>query len=219
MMTYIQYTLSIFVLLVVISFTTTSHAQPGDDSPNQTTVFAILPEAPGDNCETGGSVIASGLDTNGNGKLNFNEVQQVGYACNGLDGTDGTDGAPGAEGPPGPAGPPGPGNVITVENTLPYSITCDGGFDEDDNVTVQCPVDTYIIGGKCEIDPPAEFLDSPIVELRPLIRGYGSNGIETFSTTTGSNNCTVSCFNAPGNQTRGGTLTAIAVCLEVVEDM
>jgi len=209
MMTYIQ-ALSIFVLLFTISFTTASLAQPGDDSPNLTTVFAIVPEAPGANCETGGSLIASGLDTNGNGKLNFNEVQQVGYACNGLDG---------AEGPPGPPGPPGPGNVITAELSSQFSITCDGGFNQLSSAQVFCPKDTYIIGGKCEIDPPVGFNQSPIVEVMTDIRSYGSNFIEELTITTGFNRCTVSCLQAPSNQDLSGTLTAIALCLELQEDM
>lgn len=238
MTAYIKYSLSIFVLVFSISVTTDSLAQLGDDEPNITTVFAIVPEAPGDNCETGGSIIASGLDTNGNRVLNFAEVQQIGYACNGdtgegipgpqgpqgVAGNDGaqgpqgpagTDGAPGAEGPP---GPPGPGNVFTVDFSLPYSITCDGGFDEDDTISVQCPQDTYMIGGKCEIDPPADIGDSPTVALTSLIRSIGSSSVETVSTTTGSNLCTVSCFQVFGDDIRSGTLTAKAVCLEVQEE-
>ena len=114
-------TVSTFLFLVG-SFTYSALAQFGDEgSPN--TVFAILPEAPGANCANGGSLIASGLDNNGNGNLNFNEVQFVGYACNGEDGlpgppgpagpqgvagTDGVDGSDGAQGPQGETGPAGP---------------------------------------------------------------------------------------------------------------
>lgn len=85
-------------LFLVVSFTTSSQAQLGDDEPTINTVFAIIPEQPGANCANGGSLIASGRDNNGNGSLGFNEVQQIGYACNGDQG---------AQGPAGPAGPQG----------------------------------------------------------------------------------------------------------------
>ncbi len=92
-------------------------AQIRDDNPIIRSVFAILAEPPGPNCDNGGSLIASDLDNNGNGFLNFNEVQHVGYACNGATGATGPEGPVGPEGhqgiqgiqgPAGPEGPQGP---------------------------------------------------------------------------------------------------------------
>jgi len=101
---YLQFSIfSVFVFLLIILSGTNTLAQFGDENSNPNTVFAILNEPPGANCTYGGSLIASGPDNNGNGLLNFNEVQQSGYVCNGEPG----DGIPGPQGPAGPQGPQG----------------------------------------------------------------------------------------------------------------
>ena len=98
-------------LFLTGSFTYSALAQFIDEgSLNQ--VFAILPESPGTNCTNGGSLIVSGPDLNGNGRLNFNEVQFTGYACNGDDGPPGPQGPAGPVGATGPVGPPGPSGPV-----------------------------------------------------------------------------------------------------------
>lgn len=96
-------------LIMYVGFTTDSLAQAGDDEPDLFGVFAIIDEPPGPNCANGGLLIAAGPDLNLNGVLNFFEVHQTGYVCNGESG-DGN-GIPGPQGPTGPAGPAGPAGL------------------------------------------------------------------------------------------------------------
>lgn len=49
---------------------------------------ALLPEAPGANCATGGYKINTGVDLNGNNILDANEVVNSQYICNGLTGNN-----------------------------------------------------------------------------------------------------------------------------------
>lgn len=51
--------------------------------------FALYSEAPGRNCESGGTRIDAGLDSNANGSLESNEVSATSYVCNGAAGTIG----------------------------------------------------------------------------------------------------------------------------------
>jgi len=53
---------------------------------------SMATEPPGPNCPSGGVKITSGLDTNGNGVLDPEEVTATNYACNGASGTNGTNG-------------------------------------------------------------------------------------------------------------------------------
>ncbi|WP_136482150.1 DUF7151 family protein [Cognatitamlana onchidii] len=64
--------------------TATAYVCNGNDGNNSLT--KITTEAAGANCETGGVKIDSGVDTNGNGMLDENEIIATAYACNGLDG-------------------------------------------------------------------------------------------------------------------------------------
>jgi hypothetical protein len=64
--------------------TATAYVCHGIDGNNSLT--KITNEAAGDNCETGGVKIDSGIDTNGDGTLNADEIIATAYACNGLDG-------------------------------------------------------------------------------------------------------------------------------------
>ncbi|HOB72184.1 MAG TPA: hypothetical protein PKM18_10430, partial [bacterium] len=59
---------------------------------------SISDEPAGDNCVDGGKKIDSGIDTNGDGVLQENEIQSTDYVCNGEAGVDGADGADGLNG-------------------------------------------------------------------------------------------------------------------------
>jgi hypothetical protein len=54
-----------------------------------TTLAAVVQEAIGSNCPTGGSMISAGLDVNGNGLLDAVEVKSKQYVCNGTTGLTG----------------------------------------------------------------------------------------------------------------------------------
>jgi type VI protein secretion system component Hcp len=58
-------------------------------------------------CPAGGQQIDIGVDTNGDGILEANEIQQTAYVCNGAAGAAGAAGASGTQGAPGPQGPAG----------------------------------------------------------------------------------------------------------------
>lgn len=93
------FNLSIITFTILTTgFISTALAQFGGDNPAINSVYTLIPEPPGVNCANGGNFVATGIDLNGNGVLNPNEVQFSGYACNG---------DVGAAGPPGPAGPQG----------------------------------------------------------------------------------------------------------------
>ena len=47
------------------------------------TLFKIINEAPGTNCISGGYLVQSGIDTNGNNILDVSETQTTQYICNG----------------------------------------------------------------------------------------------------------------------------------------
>jgi hypothetical protein len=89
---------------------------PGDSGPpGAVSLIATVDEPSGANCPNGGTKIEAGVDQNGNGKLDPNEVTSTSYVCNGANGDAGPPGATGdagPAGPPGEAGPPGaPGDA------------------------------------------------------------------------------------------------------------
>ena len=96
-------------------------------SGNQSLIKTTV-EAAGDNCTNGGIKIETGIDTNGDGTLDDDEVNtsQTKYLCNGTDGTDGTDGEDGINGSgSGVSSLDGtiPSNVVNVNiNTSDYTI-------------------------------------------------------------------------------------------------
>ncbi len=72
---------------------------------------------PGDECPHGGVRIESGIDENGNGVLDEDEVDVMDVICSGEDGTDGADGTDGVDGADGTDGADGAdGNSTPVAN-------------------------------------------------------------------------------------------------------
>ena len=146
-------------LLIFGNFIHISLAQFGDDRRGVITVFAILPEPPGPNCDNGGTLIASGLDLNGNRVLNFREVEQVGYACNGEAGPQGPAGADGAQGPQGEQGPEGPQGqpgAISSDNYLQGRIELETTFMANEIIrkdqSCEPATNQRLVGGGCAIN-------------------------------------------------------------------
>ena len=83
------------------------------------TLINSIAEEPGDNCTNGGVKIEVGEDTNFNGVLDTDEIDDslTKYVCNGNDGVDGQDGADGQDG----IGP-GAGFDIGEEFTFPRNL-------------------------------------------------------------------------------------------------
>ena len=96
--------------------------EPGPPGPPGTpgTVLDISDEPPGPNCEFGGTKIEYGLDVNGNGELDPDEIEGTDYVCNG---------GPGPEGPRGPEGSsgcavagPGSGGAAALGGLMLYAL-------------------------------------------------------------------------------------------------
>jgi photosystem II stability/assembly factor-like uncharacterized protein len=58
----------------------------------ENSLVTVVPEAAGANCASGGSLVSSGLDTNGDGILDPREVTNRQYICNGAPGAAGSNG-------------------------------------------------------------------------------------------------------------------------------
>ncbi|HYO66950.1 MAG TPA: hypothetical protein VEU33_12795 [Archangium sp.] len=57
---------------------------PGTNSANgKNAAVRLIPEAPGARCPQGGTALQTGLDDNGDGSLNDDEVEQTSYVCSG----------------------------------------------------------------------------------------------------------------------------------------
>ena len=74
----------LFVIALVFNACSEEEPEPGKDSLINTTQVQA-----GSECANGGILIESGLDENGNGTLDTNEVTSATYLCNGVDGVDG----------------------------------------------------------------------------------------------------------------------------------
>jgi|GEM_PF-3453289 len=76
------------------------------DVSGQNALIDVVDEAAGTNCEYGGKKLETGLDINGNGVLDPEEMT-IKYVCNGMNGAQGTAGVTGPTGAQGPSGPTG----------------------------------------------------------------------------------------------------------------
>jgi hypothetical protein len=74
----------------------TAYICNGADGANGKQALATVTDEPaGDNCATGGKKIETGIDGNGDGILQADEVDNTEYVCNGADGATGGDGSDG----------------------------------------------------------------------------------------------------------------------------
>jgi hypothetical protein len=65
----------------------TSYVCNGADG--NTSLTSVITEPAGDNCENGGVKINTGVDLNGDGTLDTDEITATAYVCNGIDGNSG----------------------------------------------------------------------------------------------------------------------------------
>jgi hypothetical protein len=70
--------------------TSTSYSCNGQPGSGPRALVRLESEPTGTNCSQGGTVVRSGLDTNGNGTLEPAEVASTSYVCNGAPGTPGS---------------------------------------------------------------------------------------------------------------------------------
>jgi len=91
-----------------------------------TALLSVTIEPPGANCATGGKKIISGLDTNGNGILDSDEITSSSYICNSATGAAGTSGAAGSTGVTGASGISGTNglNTLLVSIAEPVGTNC-----------------------------------------------------------------------------------------------
>ena len=120
-------------------------ADEATNGTSRTDVIALAQEAgeaTAEQCPNGGVVLNLGVDTNGNGILDDDEVTGNEVVCNGQDGAAGPPGADGAQGPqggqgePGPAGPQGPQGGRGEPGADGESCTAEAG---GDSYTITCP--------------------------------------------------------------------------------
>lgn len=112
-------------------------------------VINIEEEPAGENCSQGGVQIETGFDSNQNGVLDPEEVDEVFFVCDGESGGGGGFGVPGPSGPP---GEPGPGMLVETEDEPPgdncefggvrittgFDTTGDGNIDDVTSESFVC---------------------------------------------------------------------------------
>jgi len=112
----------------------------------------------------------------------------------------------------------GNGNIMTITESIEYSIRCGPGGTTYALVQIECPNNKAIIGGFCDVDPEIPETDLPDV---PVI------GMSAFTNTTVTNQngpfsniqqiyiCTLNCASGSSDAIDiNGTLFGTAVCLE-----
>ena len=94
--------LALLLMALLLTSTTLAGCLEGSDPDNQTnevqTTLVSLEAASTSDCANGGTLIHSGLDTDGDGTLSTSEITATQAVCNGAAGADGSNGANGADG-------------------------------------------------------------------------------------------------------------------------
>jgi hypothetical protein len=72
--------------LLSLCFILAGCAKSGNDGKNS--LIDLISEAPGESCPVGGYKVVTGLDANGNNRLDANEIQATKYICNGKAGSN-----------------------------------------------------------------------------------------------------------------------------------
>ena len=88
------------VLLVSLIFTSACAEETvyALEQGQQSSVARVIGDASVTECPNGGVVLGYGVDENGDGELETDEIDGTTIICNGTNGTNGNDGADGADG-------------------------------------------------------------------------------------------------------------------------
>lgn len=78
---------TIFTVFIIVTLTLVACKQEGLNG--STSLIDIQSEPVGNNCNSGGLKIISGIDLNNNGILDMDEIDETKYICNGQSGSDG----------------------------------------------------------------------------------------------------------------------------------
>lgn len=101
--------------------------EPGEDGdPGQTALANITDEPAGENCVNGGHRIDYGLDENGNGGLDDEEILGEYYACDGEDGEPGESGDPGRSSLASITDEPAGDNCASGGHRIDHGLDADG---------------------------------------------------------------------------------------------
>jgi len=100
-----------------------------DGADGATSLLNVVDEPAGDNCMFGGVMVEAGLDADGSGVLEAEEVTVTQYVCNGADGAAGMDGMNGADGADGQDGASG-ADGADGEDGAPGAAGMDGADGE-----------------------------------------------------------------------------------------
>jgi Collagen triple helix repeat (20 copies) len=110
--------LSICIVLGALALLSACGGEGTDGASGKSVGLRTSVEPAGNNCPAGGNRVQAGVDTDGNGSLQDNEVTTTAYVCNGATGVAGATGAVGATGAPGATGAVGAtGPVGTAGST------------------------------------------------------------------------------------------------------
>jgi len=87
-MKFVKYPLVLFCSVAIILASCKKEGQRGPEGPaGQKSLLDVKELSPGEKCGTGGLVIKSGIDKNGNNELDASEVDNTQYVCNGSNAT------------------------------------------------------------------------------------------------------------------------------------
>ncbi|MCP4755787.1 MAG: hypothetical protein GY866_33400 [Proteobacteria bacterium] len=115
----------LIVLLIAFIGCKTTEEEPEENvfTNNKSSAASTYSLAVGDaNCPNGGVAIETGIDENGNGVLDDDEVDETQYVCNGVSGQNGADGQDGADG----QGDSGTNSLVSISDE-PAGVNCTVG--------------------------------------------------------------------------------------------
>ena len=185
-----------FILSLTLAACAGSGA-PGANGTNgsngQSARMAVAREAAGARCAVGGVRIDSGLDANGNGTLDADEITVTQYVCDGIQGVRGDAGSPGSPGATGTDGAP----VLVNMAAEAAGTNCAAGGSK--------------ITAGVDVDRNGTLDASEVTSTGYVCNGAsGSNGANGANGATGATGAT----GSPGAAGANGTTTLTSIVAE-----